>query len=115
MNLIGRICTGLLLATLQTQFVAVAGEGDRQKKYSEKQLAQQQRMTDCSAEAKASAMRGEARMAFMKTCLAGGSVTVVVGEESASAPDDPSATDGAAMKACEAEASQQSMSACLAN
>jgi hypothetical protein len=31
--------------------------------------AQQQRMKDCNAEAKTKALKGDARKAFMKTCL----------------------------------------------
>lgn len=51
------------------------------ERFSEKQLAQQQRMKDCVAEAKAQGLRGEARMAFLKTCLAGGEVTVELLDE----------------------------------
>lgn len=54
--------------------------------FSDKQLAQQQRMTDCSADAKQKALKSDARMAFMKTCLAGGQVTVELDGITVTAP-----------------------------
>ncbi|MDO9452756.1 MAG: PsiF family protein [Stagnimonas sp.] len=65
----------------------LAADAQPKKQFSEKQLAQQQRMTDCAADAKQKALRGDDRMAFMKTCLSGGQVTAEVGDESASVPD----------------------------
>lgn len=72
------VYTGLSLAALATMPVAGA---ETRRPFSDKQLAQQQRMTDCSAEATAKAMRGDARRAFMQTCLSAGSVTVELGSE----------------------------------
>ena len=58
------------------------------KQFSEKQLAQQQRMKDCSADAKQRQLKGDDREALMKTCLSGGKVEVWAGDEAASAPDE---------------------------
>lgn len=41
--------------------------------------AQQQRMKDCNARAASTAPKGEARRAFMKSCLSGGKVEVEFG------------------------------------
>lgn len=59
--------------------------------FSDKQLAQQQRMIDCVAEAKAQGLRGPPRLAFLKTCLSGGEVTVELQDHlgAQSAPDAP--------------------------
>jgi hypothetical protein len=59
----------LSLATLSPLH---AEEGKKQ--FSEKQLAQQQRMKDCSAEAKEKGLKAEDRKAWMKTCLSAGKV-----------------------------------------
>lgn len=69
----------------------MAADAPRKKQFSEKQLAQQQRMTDCAADAKEKGLRGDDRVALMKTCLSGGLVTAEVGGESASAPDNKAA------------------------
>ncbi len=50
-----------------------ADEG-KKKQFSEKQLAQQQRMKDCAAEARSKELKGDDRKAFMKTCLSAGKV-----------------------------------------
>lgn len=39
------------------------------KEFSEKQLAQHQKMRDCNAEAKEKDLKGDARKAHMKDCL----------------------------------------------
>lgn len=44
-----------------------ADEGKKQ--FSEKQLAQHQRMRDCNADAKGKELKGDDRKAFMKECL----------------------------------------------
>ncbi len=67
---------------------ALAVDAQPKKQFSDKQLAQQQRMTDCAADAKEKALKGDDRVAFMKTCLSGGHVTAEVGDQSASAPDN---------------------------
>lgn len=59
---------GLSLTALNPLY---ADEGKKQ--FSEKQLAQQKRMKDCSAQAKEKGLKGDARKAHMKDCLSGGS------------------------------------------
>ena len=58
-----------------------AEEGKKQ--FSEKQLAQQQRLKDCSAEAKEKGLKGEDRKAWMKTCLSAGKVEAAPAAEPA--------------------------------
>ena len=65
-----------------------AAQDESKPKFSEKQLAQQQRMKDCSADAKQRQLKGDDRKALMKTCLSGGRVEVMAGDEAASAPDE---------------------------
>lgn len=79
------------------------------REFSEKQLAQQQRMRDCSAEAKSKTLAGDARKAFMKTCLSGGKVTAEAGTEVASAPEGRKAAQQEKMKACSADAKKQAL------
>jgi len=102
---------GLLLAVVALNPVLLmAADGDKPKRtYSEKQLAQQQRMKDCSADAKAKSLKGDDRKAFMKTCLSGGTVTALAGDEAASAPDDAKAAQKAKRKICTADANQQGL------
>lgn len=80
-----------------------AGESQPKRVFSEKQLAQQQRMTDCSADAKEKALGAGERMAFMKTCLAGGQVTVEVGGEAMTVPGSRSVLLSEQAKSCDAE------------
>ncbi len=112
------------MVVLSVAGTALAQDDAKPKKqFSEKQLAQQQRMKDCSAEAKSNSLAGDDRKAFMKTCLSGGSVTAAAGSEQASAPDDKRAVQREKMKTCNAEAKTQAlkgdarkefMSTCLA-
>jgi hypothetical protein len=70
---------------------------DKDKKPSDKQLAQQQRMKDCNAQAGKKDMKGDERKAFMSKCLAG---------------DKPSAKQAAQqdkMKSCNAQASKKAL------
>jgi len=60
------VVLGLSLTALNPLY---ADEGKKQ--FSEKQLAQQQRMKDCSAQAKEKGLKGEDRKAHMKECLSG--------------------------------------------
>ncbi len=92
-----RMRLGLLLLG----FGMAAAAAPPKQAFSEKQLAQQQRMTDCSADAKEKALRGNERMAFMKTCLAGGQVTVEVGDETLTAR--PPASLREEVKHCDGE------------
>jgi len=82
------------------------GEAKPKKEFSEKQMAQQQRMRDCNAEAKVNELKGEARKAFMKTCLSGGEVTTEAGDATATAGASPQREK---MKRCNAEAKAQSL------
>lgn len=80
---------------------------DGKKEFSEKQLAQQQRMRDCNAEAKDKALKGADRKAYMKTCLSAGKVTAELGSAAASAPaaaSDARAAQKDKMKSCNADA-----------
>lgn len=77
---------------------------------SEKQLAQQQKMKDCNAEAKTKALKGADRKAFMKTCLSGdaapAAATPATAAEpaAAAAPADKKAAQQEKMKSCNADA-----------
>ena len=114
-----------LSAMLTTTAASAQDEVKPKKQYSEKQLAQQQRMTDCSADAKQRSLKGDDRKAFMKTCLSGGQVSIEVGFETATAPENgQGAGQRDKMKACNASAKDQAlkgadrkafMSDCLAN
>lgn len=87
-----------------------AEEAEKPKReFSEKQLAQQQRMRDCSAEAKSQTLAGDERKAFMKTCLSGGKVTAEAGTETASAPEAKKTAQQEKMKACSADAKKQAL------
>ena len=80
---------GLLLAVcVAASGFATAQDEAKPKQFSEKQLAQQQRMKDCSADAKQKQLKGDDRKALMKTCLSGGKVEVTAGDEAASAPEE---------------------------
>jgi len=66
--------TAVVLGLSLTAFNPLhADEGKKQ--FSEKQLAQQQRMKDCSAQAKEKGLKGEDRKAHMKDCLSGGAAS----------------------------------------
>ena len=89
------ILAALAAAALTIGSSAFAQEKD--KKPSEKQLAQQQRMKDCNAQAGKKDMKGDERKDFMKKCLSG---------------DQPSAKQTAQqqkMKSCNAQASKKSL------
>lgn len=75
----------------------LASAQDKDKKPSDKQLAQQQRMKDCNAQAGKKDMKGDERKDFMKKCLSG---------------DTPSAKQTAQqqkMKSCNAQASKKAL------
>jgi hypothetical protein len=83
-----------------------------QKEPSEKQLAHQQRMKDCSKQASDKKMKGDERKGFMSSCLKGG--------EPAAAPKQQAQQDR--MKDCNKQAGDKAlkgderkkfMSACL--
>jgi hypothetical protein len=73
-KLIAGLCC-LMLAT-PLALAQETGKGDgkapvTKKEPSEKQLAHQQRMKDCSAKASDKKMKGDERKTFMSTCLKG--------------------------------------------
>lgn len=109
------ILVGVMLAVSAVGTAVAADPAAPKKEFSEKQLAQQQRMKDCSAEAKTKALKGDDRKAFMKTCLSGGSVTAEAGAATASAPpeatpaSDKRAEQKAKMKNCNAEAKAKAL------
>jgi psiF repeat len=61
--------------------------------------SQQNRMTTCNADAKTNALAGDARKAFMKSCLSG--------ETAAAAA--PASTQQEKMKTCNADAGKQAL------
>lgn len=77
-------------------FSAMAADAGK-KAASPKQLAQQEKMKACNAEAKAKALKGDERKKFMSECLKGKA------DAAAEAPAG-SATQQDKMKACNAEA-----------
>ena len=62
------------------------------------ETAQQTRMKSCNADAGKQSLSGDARKAFMKSCLSGGSQ-----------PEDKGITQQQRMKNCNAEASSKQM------
>lgn len=106
----GKLSALFLAVGLTAGHGAWAEEAAKPKReFSEKQLAQQQRMRDCSADAKARSLAGDDRKAFMKTCLSAGRVTAEAGTEVASAPEGKKAAQQEKMKACSADAKKQSL------
>ena len=75
-KLIAGLCC-LMLAASPLALAQEKGKGDgkaaaTKKEPSEKQLAHQQRMKDCSAKASDKKMKGDERKSFMSACLKGG-------------------------------------------
>lgn len=103
------LLAGVMLALSVVGMAVAADDAKPKKEFSEKQLAQQQRMKDCSAEAKSKALKGDDRKAFMKTCLSGGSVIAAAGDETASAPDEKRMAQREKMKSCNAEAKSKEL------
>jgi hypothetical protein len=104
----GSFILGLVLAVSvgASGPVLAQTEAKPKKEFSEKQLAQQQRMRDCSADAKEKGLKGDDRKAFMKTCLSGGRVSAEAGGEAAS---DKRAAQRDKMTSCNAEAKSQAL------
>jgi hypothetical protein len=65
-KMLGTIVTALTLTLAAPVF---AQDEAPKKAPSAKQLAQREKMKGCNAEAKSQGLKGEARKAFMKTCL----------------------------------------------
>ncbi len=74
-------------ASLLSIFMAQSLQAQPAGSFTEKQKAQQQRMIDCNIDAREKGLKAADYMAFMKTCLSGGTVTAEVG--GASAAEDP--------------------------
>lgn len=73
---------------------------------SGKPLTEQQlRMKNCNADAKAQALKGDERKAFMSTCLKGGSADLVAHTDKAAAPNPAQSK----RKACGAEAKEKGL------
>ena len=112
---ISDMCLALGLAmtmasvSLADEPIAKAEDSKPKREFSEKQLAQQQRMKDCSAESKEKALKGTDRKAFMKTCLSGGKVTTEPGSEAVSAPTEKQAAQKEKMKTCNADAKSKAL------
>ncbi len=59
----------IALVVLSVAMTGVMAAEKAKKEPSPAQLAQQQKMKNCSAEAKQQALKGDARKKFMKECL----------------------------------------------
>lgn len=108
-----RLAACLVLGLCGTAFGTVLAqppaEVRAERQFSEKQLAQQQRMRDCAAEAKAQNLRGEARPAYMKTCLSGGTVTVEIAGASAVSPAPEEPGQRQRLRRCRGESQAQGL------
>jgi len=67
--------------------------------------AQQLRMKNCNAEAKAQSLKGDERRGFMSTCLKGGSTELAAHADKTAAPSPAQAK----RKACSAEAKDKGL------
>ena len=96
--------------------VAAAAADVAKKAPSAAQLAQQEKMKSCNKEAKAKALKGDERKAFMKSCLSGKASTApatatVAPATAKAAPAAASkpATQQDKMKSCNAEAKTKAL------
>lgn len=88
--------TTLILATAFSAPAALAG-------------TQQERMTQCNAEAKTKALSGDARKAFMQACLSGKSEAATPAADAAPAAKATPATQQDKMKTCNKEAGEKGL------
>ncbi|MDR1709616.1 MAG: PsiF family protein [Candidatus Accumulibacter sp.] len=96
-----KLMTALAVFALSTGLAWGAPDAPKAKKApTEKQLAQQERMKTCNADAGKRELKGDPRKAFMKDCLAG---------KSAAAPAVEPASQKDKMKICNAEAGQKAL------
>lgn len=93
--------TILAIVTAAALGSSLAFAQDKDKKPSDKQLAQQQRMKDCNAQAGKKDMKGDERKAFMSKCLAG--------KEGENRPSGKQAAQQDKMKSCNAQASKKAL------
>ena len=86
----------LLAACLSMMAITQVHANDVSAKTGKPLTDQQQKMKDCNANAKSQSLKGDARKAFMKTCLSkGGSAAALA----AAAPAAPAAAPAAAAPA----------------
>lgn len=115
MGLIKRLCLALLVSFSLSAVLVAQEDAAPKKQFSEKQLAQQQRMKDCSADAKEKALKGADRKAFMKTCLSGGVVDAEPAEAEAQRDKMKRCNAEAKSQELKGEARKEFMSGCLSN
>jgi hypothetical protein len=94
----------LIFAFVAVNIGLAAAAADVAKKApSAAQLAQQEKMKSCNKEAKAKALKGDERKAFMKSCLSGKTSTAPT--TAAAAPT----TQQDKMKACSKDAKEKAL------
>lgn len=100
-------CLSLLSMMAFTQVYA----NDVSAKTGKTLTNQQQKMKDCSADAKAKALKGDERKAFMKTCLKkdGAAAAETAAPAKTAAKDDKRAAQRAKMKTCNADAKTKAL------
>ena len=104
------VCMFLIFAFVAVNIsVAVAAADVAKKAPSAAQLAQQEKMKSCNKEAKAKALKGDERKAFMKSCLSGKASTAPATAKAAPAAASKPATQQDKMKACNAEAKTKAL------
>ena len=112
------VCMFLIFAFVAVNIsVAVAAADVAKKAPSAAQLAQQEKMKSCNKEAKEKALKGDARKAFMKTCLSGKTGTAPVPAAATVVPAPPKGAPAIAakttqqdkMKACNKEAKEKAL------
>jgi len=111
------VCVFLMVAFLAVNVGIAAAAADEGKKApSAAQLAQQDKMKSCNAQAKEKGLKGDERKAFMKECLSG--------KTTGAEKKEAKATQQEKMKACNAQAKEKGlkgderkkfMSECLKN
>ena len=89
--------------------VAAAAADVAKKAPSAAQLAQQNKMKACNKEAKEKALKGDAREAFMKTCLSGKTSTAPAAAEAAAAAPATNMKQQDKMKSCSKDAKEKAL------
>lgn len=103
--------TSILALALAFAFGASSGHAEELNKAGKPLTAQQARMKSCNAKAKADALKGEERKAFMSTCLKAPSADADAATDAKAAPvvaKVPSARQ-VQRKACGAQAKSQGL------
>jgi hypothetical protein len=98
----------MLALALALTFGSAATHAEELSKSGKPLTAQQSRMKACNADAKAQALKGDERKAFMSTCLKSGNAPAATQASAQPAPVVASATTARQekRKACSAEAKQ---------